>query len=298
MRDHTTPTADDGATSAAGIPDRAARRRRALVSLALAGGLALGGAGIAQAASDAAPSSPSANSSAAPSAPAAPGPASSQDAEGLISAVNVSSLTLTDQGGQERTYTLDDSTTVHQGPGRGQDGSGSLTISDLSVGERIHVRADTAGADDSSGQDSNDQVTAADVDIHPAHIDGMVTDTADGTLTVTDRDGFTRTITTDAETSYGRDGQSSASDITTGTPVRAQGSVASDGTTLQADSVEVATGPAGGPGGPRGPGDHGPGKGGGPGGPAQGGPAAPGPDAPPAPGMSAPSQGDGATSGS
>ena len=63
---------------------------------------------------------------------------------------------------------------------------------------------------------------------------------ADGTITITDHSGFTRTIRTSATTTYEKDGVAAkASDITVGALVRAVGEVDADGTTLDATKVSV-----------------------------------------------------------
>lgn len=111
-------------------------------------------------------------------------------------------------------------------------------------------------------QDGNGRI-ARSVEARPAHLDGTVTAVGSDTVTLVDRDGFTRTVLTSGDTVYVEDGETtSRSALTDGEHVRAQGRVASDGTSLQADRVEVGepTPPAGGPG-KGGPGKGGPGAG-------------------------------------
>lgn len=180
------------------------------------------------------------------------GPAkSATDSDGRLSAANDSSLTVKDEFGQTRTYTLGSATTIHQG--RQQ-----LSVSDLHVGEHVHVRGQAAST-------SGGALTAVDVDVRPAHIDGTVTAVNGSSITVTDRDGFTREITTSSDTTYrtgppakagadngntagGADmGSTDASSIKTGTVVHAEGRVDSNGTTLDATSIEIRTAPTGAP---------------------------------------------------
>lgn len=260
--------------------------RRTLLTLALAGGLAVGGGTLAYAASSAPTPAPS--GSAAATAPAAPAngerpapPAPGQGADGRVTAVSGSSITVTDEFGTATTYALDSSTKVHSGPT-------TLSADALVTGTHVHVRA-AASTTDGSGRTDR---TAADVDVLAAHLDGVVASVSGSTVTLTDRDGFTRTLTTTGSTTYTKSGAgASASDVQVGTVVRASGSVADDGTTLSATSVEVRVageapaGPAGGP--PHG----GPGAGGpGAGGPGAGGPGADrsAPSAPSAPDAPAP----------
>lgn len=95
---------------------------------------------------------------------------------------------------------------------------------------------------------------------HAPHIGGTVQSVDGSTVTVTDRDGFTRTIHLASGVTVTKDGASSSvAAITKGEEIHATGSVASDGTTLDATAVSVGkpTPPAGGPGGKAGPGAKG-----------------------------------------
>ncbi len=177
------------------------------------------------------------------------------DARGVLTAISSTSLTLRADDGEQLTYRLTGDTTYRGGPGR------DLQRSYLAVGDRVHVRGE---------QDGNGRV-ARSVEARPAHLDGTVTAVGSDTVTLVDRDGFTRTVRTSGDTVYVEDGETtSRSALTDGEHVRAQGRVASDGTSLQADRVEVGepTPPAGGPG---------------KGGPGKGGPGSGGPGAGPAP---------------
>jgi hypothetical protein len=96
---------------------------------------------------------------------------------------------------------------------------------------------------------------------HAPHIGGTVLTVDGSTVTVRDRDGFTRTIRLgDGATVTKDDASSSASAITKGVWIEASGTVDADGTTLDATEVRIGqpAGPRGGHGGPGGrPGDHG-----------------------------------------
>lgn len=91
---------------------------------------------------------------------------------------------------------------------------------------------------------------------HEPHIGGTVLTVTGSTVTVQDRDGFTRTVTLADGATVTKDGASStAAAITTGAHIEATGSVASDKTTLTATAVRIGepTPPKGGPGAPGGP---------------------------------------------
>ena len=97
------------------------------------------------------------------------------------------------------------------------------------------------------------------------HLDGTVTSVSGGTVSIKDRDGFTRTILVTSKTTYS-DGLKAP--LAVGTEVHAEGTVDANRTALDASSVgKRPTPPAGGPG--RSPGWGGPG---GPGHDGRGGP--------------------------
>ncbi len=72
---------------------------------------------------------------------------------------------------------------------------------------------------------------------HQPHIDGTVTRVSGTTVTVTDRDGFTRTIVTSPNTRYS-DGLTAP--LPAGTKIHADGTVDANGTSLDATAVKVA----------------------------------------------------------
>jgi hypothetical protein len=227
---------------------RPLRKRTIVLSVIAAGGIASGGA-YAYAATGSSSGSPSAAapSAASPSSssstqtswcPAGPS-AVGNDFDGLITAVSSNSVTVRSLFGTTRTYAFPAKTSVHEGP------QTTVKISALRAGEHVHVR----------GTKSSSRYTATDIDVHPATIDGRVTGISSSALTVTDPDGFTRTIATDSDTTYTSNGKSaSRSAITSGSVVHAQGQVDENGTSLDADNVAKLTAssaPGGGPAGPR-----------------------------------------------
>ncbi len=138
--------------------------------------------------------------------------------------MSATSLTVKDLFTKTHTYQITSTTVVHSGPAR------TVQVSALTVGEHVVVR--TAGSTS----------TAADIDLRLAHIDGSVTAVTGSAITVTDRDGFTRTIDTDGQTKYTLNSASSSrSKVTAGSVVHAEGKVDADGTALDATSVDVVT---------------------------------------------------------
>lgn len=71
---------------------------------------------------------------------------------------------------------------------------------------------------------------------HRPHIDGTVTSVSAATVTVTDRDGFTRTIVTSSGTKYG-DGLTAQ--LPAGSRIHAEGTVDANGTSLDATTITV-----------------------------------------------------------
>ncbi|HUR14027.1 MAG TPA: DUF5666 domain-containing protein [Mycobacteriales bacterium] len=143
---------------------------------------------------------------------------------GLVTAIDGDSLTLRTPRGSE-TVALTGSTTYY-------DGKTKATRSAVSRGDVVRVRLADPRAT---------KKVAAVVTVVPAHLVGWVTAVSSSTLTITDLDGFTRTIRTSASTTYVKDGSTAArSAMTVGTLVRAAGEVGDDGTTL--DATRVATG--------------------------------------------------------
>jgi hypothetical protein len=92
--------------------------------------------------------------------------------------------------------------------------------------------------------------------VHQPHLDGTVTSVSGSTVLIKDHEGFTRTIVTSSKTTY-QDGLKAA--LAVGTKIHAEGTVASNGTSLDATVISTDRGPAGGPAGrgPRGPGGPG-----------------------------------------
>lgn len=150
-----------------------------------------------------------------------------------ITAINGSSVSLKTADGWTRTITVGTSTTITKG---GQ----TITLSDLSVGDQIHLRETR----DSSGTFT---VTAIDV-VVPQEAGTVSATTADG-FTLKTRDGTTVTVTVTSATTYtlaDRNGSTSASksDIKAGVEVVVTGTPGSNDTftaaTVRIEPAEVA----------------------------------------------------------
>ena len=95
--------------------------------------------------------------------------------------------------------------------------------------------------------------------VHGPHLDGTVMSASGSTVLIKDHEGFTRTIVESSTTTY-RDGLTAA--LPVGSKIHAEGTVASNGTSLDASVIGVDKGPGAGgpggkgPGGPGGPGRH------------------------------------------
>ena len=142
---------------------------------------------------------------------------------GLVTAIDSDSLSLSTPRGSE-TVALDGSTTYYVGKTK-------ATRSAIGKGDVVHVRV----ADPSATKKVATVVTLA-----PARLGGWVTKVDSDTITLTDHDGFTRTVRTSGSTTYLKDGASATrSAVTVGAMVMAVGKVDDNGTTLDADQVSV-----------------------------------------------------------
>lgn len=221
-------------------PIRGRRLPTVLLTVAAAGGLAAGGYGIASAASPT-PSPSSPGPSGAPPT-ASPGPDRPDRAmwdgrggQGRVTAVGTSSITVTSDAGTATVYRTDAATAVHQGRDR------TVALSTVRIGDLVHVSAPAASGSTAA--------TATDIDVRLPRLGGTVTAVGSGTITIRDRQGFTRTIVTSTSTTYAKDGTAATgAAVTAGARVAALGRVDPNGTSLDATRVDVLTRPpAGGP---------------------------------------------------
>jgi hypothetical protein len=142
---------------------------------------------------------------------------------GLVTAIDSDSLTVSTPGGSQ-TVALNGSTEYYVGKTKS-------TRSAISKGDVVHVRVADPRAT---------KKVASVVSVVPAHLSGWVTKVDADEITITDHDGFTRTIKTSGSTTYEKDGASATrSAITVGAFVHAVGAVDDNGTTLDAERVSV-----------------------------------------------------------
>ena len=225
--------------------------KRAGATAAVAIGLVAGGVGVAAAAS---------SSSTTPTSPAKGARPLHFGRHGMfrlgsvgtVSASSSSSVTLTKLDGSSTTFSIDSSTVITKGR------DASATVADLTTGVHIAVIPTASGS-----------TTAKRILIQVPELGGQVTAVTSTTITVTDREGFWRTINVSGSTTYTKSGVSAtASDVVVGSIIRASGAIDADHTSLDASSVEIGL-PGGAPGGfgvGHGPGDMGAGPVGPPGG--------------------------------
>jgi hypothetical protein len=144
-------------------------------------------------------------------------------AAGLVTGISASSISLRTPFGA-KTFDLNGSTEFFEGKTK-------ATRSAVQVGEVVRVVLEDPEASEK---------LASTVIVLPAHLGGYVTAVDGSTVTLTDRSGFTRKLTTNSTTKVTKDGEDATlAAITVGSFLRATGKVASDGTTLEASRVSV-----------------------------------------------------------
>lgn len=143
---------------------------------------------------------------------------------GLVTAVTPTSVTVQSWNGTSTTYTLTSSTTYSAG-------KASTTISSLVVGDRVQI-----------GTSSSDPTTATSVTIELAELFGTVSSVSGDSINITDFQGFTRNIIVSDATTYTQGGAAATlSDVVMGSKILAQGTVDTNGTSLDALTVEIGT---------------------------------------------------------
>jgi hypothetical protein len=199
--------------------------KRVAAAAAMGVGLVAGGAGIAAATS---------TTTAPPAAQAGtqnPGPRAMDPAHrpgGTITAVSATSITVESLSDTSNTYAIDSATTFSEGPT-------TIPASDLAVGEHVMVQASATSA-----------TTAANINLLPAELVGRVTAVNGNSVTITDPQGFSRTIVVGTSTTYTKSGaESNFSAIAEGSLIIASGKVDSNQTSLDASSLAI--GPFSGP---------------------------------------------------
>jgi hypothetical protein len=212
--------------------------RRVAATTALGVGLVAGGAGLASATS-----TQSARDSTTPTSTSPPNRADM--AGGVVTAVTDTSITVKHLDATSTTYRITSTTALYEGPT-------TIAASSLAVGQ--HVEIDLSSANSTLAQSINVQVPV---------LFGTVTAVQGNTITISDLEGFSRTIVVDSSTTYTKSGATATlADISVGTLISAEGTVDANLTSLDATSVSMGqpTSPTGGQG-PGGPGFGGPGSG-------------------------------------
>ncbi|MGC1419637.1 MAG: DUF5666 domain-containing protein [Acidimicrobiales bacterium] len=200
--------------------------KRVAATTALGVGLAAGGAGIASATSTQAAHD-------ATTAPSTAPPSWGDVAGGVITAVSSTSITVKDLDGTSSTYAITTATTFSEGPT-------TIDASALAIGQHVGIQLSSASS-----------TTAVNIDVQLPVLFGTVTAVNGDTITISDPEGFARTIVVDSTTTYTKSSASATlSDVTVGSVISAQGTVDANLTSLDASSVEIGLtgGPGNGPG--------------------------------------------------
>ncbi len=150
------------------------------------------------------------------------GPGAMRGLGGKITALSATSVTVQNWRGASSTYAIDASTTVTKD-------DKAATVADLAVGELVRIETSNANAS-----------TASSIDIALAHVGGQVVSVGANSITISDRDGFYRSISVSNATTYVK-GSSSATlnDVNVGSFIMAAGTVDANHTTLDASSIGI-----------------------------------------------------------
>ena len=233
--------------------------RTAAAASAVLAGLAVGTTAVAGASTSSTHHTTTASTHSAPQGGPGDGPRGHRG--GPVATVTaVTATTLTVEGGPNNTSVTIDltSSTTYQKNGV------SATLADIKVGDKVAIEPVAPTSSSTSAPTppaAGSTITAASVTVLSPSLMGTVVSvtgtSGNAVITVSDGEGFYRTIDTSASTTY-RKGSSSGSfaDITVGEQLVAFGSVSSNHEALDASTVVAApvapSGAAGGPGGPDG----------------------------------------------
>ncbi len=144
-------------------------------------------------------------------------------ADGVVTTVSTTSITVKNRSGASSTYAIDGATTVREGRSK-------ASLAALAVGERVQVTTAPSST-----------ATAASIDIDLASVGGTVISVAGDFVTVGDHQGFHRTIKVGGSTTYSLNGAvATLSDVSPGVLIVARGLVDVNHTTLDALSVAIA----------------------------------------------------------
>jgi hypothetical protein len=150
---------------------------------------------------------------------------------GTVSAINGNDVSVTARDGTTGTIHLTSTTTFRLGPKAG-------TKDDIKVGLQIEAIGSLSGT----------TLTATQVTISLAHLNGVVASKTASAITITLRDGSTRTVHVDATTTYRVAGVQAASlsDVSVGDRINAQGTLRANGS-MDAVAVQGGKAPPSGP---------------------------------------------------
>jgi hypothetical protein len=143
---------------------------------------------------------------------------------GYVTAVTLTSVTVLLWSGTTTTYMLSPTTLY-------TEGQLPITLLSLVVGDRVNVQTS-----------STDPTIATSVNIELAELFGAVTAISGNTITITDPQGFSRTILVGTATTYTVGGAAGTlANVTVGTKIVAQGTIDTNKTTLDALSIKIGT---------------------------------------------------------
>lgn len=143
---------------------------------------------------------------------------------GYVTAVTATSVTVDLRSGTTTTFTLTPTTTY-------TEGSAPSTIASLVVGDRVRVKVSSSTA-----------TTAAAINIELAELFGKVTAVSGNTITISDPQGFSRTVVVNSSTSYTANGAAgTVADVTVGSKISAEGTIDPNKTSLDALTVAIGS---------------------------------------------------------
>ncbi|HEY5111078.1 MAG TPA: DUF5666 domain-containing protein, partial [Acidimicrobiales bacterium] len=143
---------------------------------------------------------------------------------GYVTAVTATSVTIQKWDGTSSTYTLTPTTTY-------TEGQSASTLASLVVGDRADINASPSAP-----------TTATSVNIELAQLFGTVKAISGSSITISDPQGFNRTIVVSSSTTYSNDGAAGTlADVVVGSRIAAQGTIDANLTSLDAVSVAVGT---------------------------------------------------------
>jgi hypothetical protein len=143
---------------------------------------------------------------------------------GYVTAVTATSVTIQKWDGTTSTFTLTPTTTY-------TEGKSASTLASLVVGDRADINAAASAP-----------TVATSVNIELAQLFGTVKTVSGNTITISDPQGFSRTIVVSSSTTYTNDGAAGTlADVVVGSRIAAQGTIDANLTSLDAVSVAIGT---------------------------------------------------------